>query len=167
MDYLKLGSPEKGISFLQKALQLDPSNRDARGALASSYLAQDNFGGAAEQFRRIAALDPDKSEGYFRLGHEYLDLAARLAYRGAHLYRESAWGHRFLGDLLYERERWRQAIDEYQKALAIDPSQPGLHAAIGVSYVHAQKFQQAEAEFRSELQLNPKSEQCMVGPRKP
>ncbi|MGC2660669.1 MAG: tetratricopeptide repeat protein [Bryobacteraceae bacterium] len=163
MDYLKLGSPEKGISFLQKALKLDPSNRDAREALASSYLAQDNFGGAAEQFRRIALLDPDKSEAYFRLGHEYLDLAARLAYRGAHLYRKSAWGHRFLGDLLYERERWQPAIDEYQKALASDPSEQGLHAAIGESYVHTQKFQQAEAEFRSELELNPKSEVAWLG----
>jgi tetratricopeptide (TPR) repeat protein len=163
MDYLKLGSPEKGIPFLQAALKLDPTNRDAREALASSYLAQDNFGAAAEQFHRIADLDPDKSEAFFRLGHEYLDLAARLAYRGAHLYRDSAWGHRFLGDLLYERARWQDAIDEYRKALASDPSQPGLHAAIGQSYLQAQKFEDAEAEFRSELHLDPNSEQAWLG----
>ncbi|MBV8553304.1 MAG: tetratricopeptide repeat protein [Acidobacteriaceae bacterium] len=158
MDYVKLGSPEKGIPFLQTALKLDPSNRDAREALASSYLAQDNFGDAAEQFRRIADVNPDKSEALFKLGHEYLDLAARLAYRGAHLYRDSAWGHRFLGDLLYQRDRWQEAIDEYQKALAIEPQQPGLHAAMGNAYLHAQKFDQAEAEFRSELHLDAKSE---------
>ncbi len=163
MDYLKLGSPEKGISFLQKALKLDPSNRDAREALASSYVAQDNFGGAAEQFRRIAEFDPDKSEAYFRLGHEYLDLAARLAYRGAHLYRDSAWGHRFLGDLLYERDRWQAAINEYRKALTSDPAQPGLHAAIGQAYLHDEKFDQAEAEFQSELHVHPDSEQAYLG----
>jgi tetratricopeptide (TPR) repeat protein len=163
MDYLKLGSPEKGIPFLQAALKLDPANRDAREALASSYLAQNNFGGAAEQFRRIADLDPDKSEAYFKLGHQYLDLAARLAYRGAHLYGDSAWGHRFLGDLLYERARWQDAIDEYRKALTGDPQQPGLHAAIGESYLHAQQFEQAEAEFRRELQVDANSEQGWLG----
>lgn len=163
MDYLKLGFPEKGVPFLQAALKLDPSNRDAREALASSYLAQGNFGSAAEQFRRIADLDPDKSEAWFSLGHEYLDLAARLAYRGAHLYSDSAWGHRFLGDLLYERARWQDAVVEYQEALASDPQEPGLHAAIGRAYLQAQKFDQAEAEFRSELHLDPNSEQAYLG----
>lgn len=163
MDYLKLGSPEKAIPFLQAALKLDPSSRDAREALASSYLRQDNFGAAADQFRRIAELNPDKSEAWFKLGHEYLDLAARLAYRGAHLYPDSAWGHRFLGDLLFERARWQDAIDEYQKALASDPEQSGLHAAIGQSYLQAQKFEQAETEFQSELHLDPNSEQAWLG----
>lgn len=163
MDYLKLGSPEKGVPFLQTALKLDPTNRDAREALASSYLAQDNFQGAAEQFRQIASFTTDKSEAWFKLGHEYLDLAARLAYRGAHLYPESSWGHRFLGDLVYERERWQQAVDEYQKALTSAPQQPGLHVAIGQAYLHAGKLEKAEAEFRSELELDPKSEPALLG----
>jgi len=163
MDYLKLGSPEKGIPFLQAALKLDPSNRDAREALASSELAQKKFGSAAEQFRRTADLNLDKSEAWFKLGHEYLDLAARLAYRGAHLYPDSAWGHRFLGDLLFERSRWQDAVDEYQKALAAEPQQPGLYAAIGQAWLRAQKFEQAEAEFQSELHLDPNSEAAWLG----
>src|SRR6202795_4576447 len=32
MDYLKLGSPDKASPFLQRALKLDPSNRDAHEA---------------------------------------------------------------------------------------------------------------------------------------
>jgi len=40
MDYLKLGAPEKAIPFLHRALKLDPSNREARQALASVYLGQ-------------------------------------------------------------------------------------------------------------------------------
>ena len=163
MDYLKLGSPEKGIPFLEAALKLDPSNPEAHEALASTYLAQDNFGGAAEQLRRLAELNPDKPEALFKLGHEYLDLSARLAYRGARLYRESAWGHRFLGDLLAQRDRWQEAIDEYQKALAAAPQQPGLHATMGDAYFHLQKFEQAEAEFRSELHVDPESEPALQG----
>ena len=124
MDYLKLDSPEKAIPFLQRALKMDPSNRDAREALASSYLSQEDFRNAADQFRQSALLNSDKSEAWFKLGHEYLDLAARLAYRGSHLYRESAWGHRFLGDLLFQRERWQEAIDDTRKRLPASRSSP-------------------------------------------
>ena len=163
MDYLKLGSPQKAIPFLQHALKLDPSNLEAHQALASACQAQDNFRGAAEEFRQIAVLDSDKSEAWFKLGHEYLDLAARLAYRGAHLYRESAWGHRFLGDLLFQRERWDDAVQEYRKALAADPRQPGLHTSLAQVYLHAGKLEEAEAEFRQEFQLDPRSEPGWVG----
>lgn len=154
MDYLKLGSPQKAIPFLQQALKLDPSNRDAREALAACYLAQEDFRDAAEQFRQIALFDSDKSEAWFKLGHAYLDLAARLAFRGAHLYPESAWGHRFLGDLLLQRGGWEDAVKEYQKALTADPGQPGLHASLGQAYTQGRKEQEAEAAFRQERQLD-------------
>jgi tetratricopeptide (TPR) repeat protein len=163
MDYLKLGSPEKAIPFLQSALKLDPSNREARQALASSYLGQENFRNASEEFRQIAVLDSDKSEAWFKLGHEYLDLAARLAYRGAHLYRESAWGHRFLADLLFQRSRWEEAVQEYQKALAAEARQPGLHTSLGQAYLHAGKLEDAETEFHLELQLDSANELAWLG----
>jgi tetratricopeptide (TPR) repeat protein len=163
MDYLKLGSPEKAVPFLQRALKLDPSNREARQALASCYLGLENFRGAAAEFRQIAVLDSDKSEAWFKLGHEYLDLAARLAYRGAHLYRESAWGHRFLGDLLFQRSRWEDAVQEYRKALGIEPQQSGLHTSLGQVYLHAGKLEEAETEFHLELQLNSQNELAWLG----
>jgi len=163
MYYLKLGFPDKAGPFLQRSLKLDPSNHEARQALASSYMAQENFGGAAGEFRQLASLDPDKSEGWFKLGHQYLDLSARLAYRGAHLYRESAWGHRFLGDLLFQRSRWDEAAREYQKALSIDPKQSGLQTSLGEAYLHAGKLPEAEAEFHLELQLDSENELAWLG----
>src|SRR5438876_6712278 len=162
MDYVKLGFPDKALSFLQHALKLDPSNREARQALASCYLGQENFRSAAEEFRQIAVLDPDKAAAWFKLGHEYLDLSARLAYRGAHLYRESAWGHRFLGDLLLQRSRWEDAIKEYRKALDAEPRQSGLHTSLGQAFLHAAKLEQAEAEFDLELKLDSSNEQAWL-----
>ena len=163
LDYLKLGSPKKGIPYLQQALKLDSSNTNAREALASSYLSEEDFRNAAEQFKQIAALNSDKSEAWFKLGHEYLDLAARLAYRGAHLYRESTWGHRFLGDLLFQRSRWDDAAKEYQKALAAGPAEPGLHTSLGQAYLHAQEREEAEKEFRSDLKADSRIQLAWLG----
>jgi len=163
LDYLKLGSPEKAILYLDRSLKFDPSNRYAHEALASSYLNLENFRSAADQFRRIALLNPDKAEAWFKLGHEYLNLASRLAYRGARLYPESAWGHRFLGDLFFQRNRWKEARTEYQKALRSEPRQGGLHTLLGQTYLQAQEFEQAEKEFRLELELAPCDELAWLG----
>jgi tetratricopeptide (TPR) repeat protein len=163
MDYLKLGSAGKAAPYLKHALELDPSSRDAHEAMALYHLTQENFQGAAEQYRKVADLNSDKAEALFKIGHQYLDLAARLAYRGARLYPESAWGHRFLGDTLLERNRWEEAAQEYKKALAVDPKISGLHALLGEAWMHAGKLDDAETEFRSELQVDSRSERALIG----
>jgi len=163
LDYLKLGSPEKAAPYLHRAVELDSSSLDAHDAMALYHLTQENFQGAAEQYRKIADLNSDKPEALFKIGHQYLDLAARLAYRGARLYPQSPWGHRFLGDILSERKRWEDAAQEYKKALAIEPRQPGLHALLGEIYLHTGKFEDAETEFRRELQLDSRYERAWLG----
>jgi tetratricopeptide (TPR) repeat protein len=163
LDYLKLGSPDKAAPFLEHALKLDPSSRDAHEAMALYHLTQENFQGAAEQYRQVAGLNSDKAETLFKIGHQYLDLAARLAYRGARLYPDSPWGHRFLGDTLLERNRWDDAAQEYKKALAIEPRQSGLHALLGEAHLHAGKLEDAETEFRRELQLDSRFERAWLG----
>src|SRR5579884_3149160 len=163
LDYLKLSSPQKAIPYLQRALELDPSNRYAHEALAASYLSQENFPAAADQFRKVAALTPDKDDAWFRLGHQYLDLASRLAYRGARLYPQSAWGHRFLGDLFFQRSRWKDARSEYEKALISEPRQAGLHTLLGLTHLRAHEFDESEKEFRGELELAPRDELAWLG----
>jgi tetratricopeptide (TPR) repeat protein len=162
MDYLKLGQPEKAAPYLRRGLELAPSSPDAHDAMAVYQLTQENFEGAIEEYRKVAALNPDKAEALFKVGHQYLDLAARLAYRGARLYPDSAWGHRFLGDMLSERG-WIDAAQEYNKALAIEPRQAGLHTLLGESYLHTGKLEDAEAEFRHELQLDSRYERARLG----
>jgi tetratricopeptide (TPR) repeat protein len=163
MDYLKLGLPEKAAPYLRRALELNPSSPDAHEAMAVYHLTQENFQGAVEQYRKVAGLNPDQAEALFTLGHQYLDLAARLAYRGARLYPDSPWGHRFLGDMLLERDRWEDAALEYNKALAIEPRQAGLHTLLGETYLHTGKLEDAETEFRHELQLDSRYERAWLG----
>ena len=163
MDYIKLGSPEKAAPYIERALKLDPSSVDAHEAMALYCLTQQNLQGAAENYRKIADLTADEPDALFKIGHEYLDLAARLAYRGARLYPDSSWGHRFLGDMLAQRNRWEDAGREYQKAIAIDPRQSGLHTLLGESYLHSAKFNEAEPEFRQELKLDSKYERAWLG----
>ena len=64
---------------------------------------------------------------------------------------------------MFQRNRWADAVKEYQKALSIEPQQAGLHTLLGQSYLHAQKLEQAETEFRTELELDPRYELAWIG----
>lgn len=163
IDYLKLGETEKGISVLQRALQMDPSNLEGRRALALCYVSREDFRRAADEYRELAKLNPDKADAWFRLGHDYVNLAAHLAFHGAEVYRGSPWGNRFLGDMLAQRGRWNDAAEEYAHSIASDPRQPGLHTALGLSYLRAGRPDKAEAEFHLELELDQRYEPAWLG----
>jgi Flp pilus assembly protein TadD len=65
--------------------------------------------------------------------------------------------------MLSERGRWEDAALEYNKALAIEPRQAGLHTLLGEAYLHAGKLEDAETEFRHELQLDSRYERAWLG----
>ena len=162
IDYLKLGTPGKAIPVLQNALRLDPSNLEGHRALARCYLAQADFRHTADEDRELASVNPDKAQAWYELGHSYLDLSARLAFRGSRMYVGSPWGHRFLGDLLFQRERWKDAAEEYQEALTIDPNEPDLHVLLGKSLLQAGKTEEAEAECNKEIQRDARNEPALL-----
>lgn len=158
MDYMKLRLPAEAVPLLSQAIRLDPTNADAHRGLAAAYKQLDDCPRASEQFRSLAELNPDKQDALFKLGHEYLELAAALAYRGARIYPNSAWGHRFLGDLLLQRDRPKDAAEEYRKALAIDPNEPGLRTAIADALQRNGDQAGAQAQLRlqnSESERSP------------
>ena len=163
IDYLRLGETEKGIPVLQRALRMDPSNLEGRRALALCYVSKQDFRQAANEYRELARSNPDKADAWFQLGHDYVNLAAHMAFRGAEVYRGSPWGNRFLGDMLAQRARWNDAAEEYTHSLAGDPKQPGLHTSLGLAYLRGGKPDKAEAEFRLELELDQKNESAWLG----
>lgn len=162
MDYLKLGLVDKAIAALQAGLRLDPSNLEGHRALSQCYLAKGDFLQTSTEYQELARLNPDKADAWYKLGHDFINLAARMAFRGAQVYRGSPWGNRFLGDMLFQRNRWADAAEEYQKALAVEPQQPGLHVALSRAYLMAGKPDQAEAELHLELQRDGKSEEAWL-----
>ena len=163
IGYLKLGFPTKAIPALQKVLRAEPSNKEARRALLACYVAQDNYREAAKESRVFFSLESDREEAWFRLGHDYLDMARRLAGRMSRRHQNSAWGYRLGADFFAQRRLWLDAVDKYRQALKLEPMQPGLHTHLGIGYLHLEKLEEAEVEFRNELQLNPENEQALLG----
>jgi tetratricopeptide (TPR) repeat protein len=56
-----------------------------------------------------------------------------------------------------EAERHVDAIAEYEAAIKLAPTQPGLHEELGSEYRNANKIPEAEAAFRRELEIDPQN----------
>jgi tetratricopeptide (TPR) repeat protein len=163
LSYMKLGSPGKAIAPLERALSIQPSNREARKALAAAEMSEGNYAKAAAQFQKLAATEPDKAEAWFALGHDYLQMAKQLTAELSLRFRNSAWSLRLAGDVLGERQLWNNAVLAYQKALQIEPAQPGLHAAMGNALLRAGRYREAEKEFEAELSRDPVAPRALLG----
>lgn len=60
-----------------------------------------------------------------------------------------------LGNLLMDSSRFNEAVDAYQKALAIDPKNVDVRVDMGTCYRNSGKPDIAVREFRKALELNP------------
>lgn len=51
------------------------------------------------------------------------------------------------GKQFYEQEQWEQALSNYQKAIALDPSYAQAHYELGIVYEELQQFDKAKIEY--------------------
>ena len=117
----------KARAAAMKALDLDESLAEAHTSLGSIKLLYDwDWTGAETEFKRAMELDPGYSEAYVGYG-EYLTLVGRLP----------------------------EAIPYFEKARALDPLDPLTYRAEGYSYFMAHKYDDAIAQYRRGLELEP------------
>src|SRR5205823_358854 len=64
--------------------------------------------------------------------------------------------HMLLGEALDATYRTADAIEEFEAAIRVAPTQPDAHFGLGYLYWKQKQFEEAEREFREELRNNPK-----------
>jgi len=165
LEYAKLGFTTKAIPRLERALRVQPSSSEARRALAGCLLSEEDYKGATEQFRTLFRLEPNKQEAWYSLGRSYLEMVMSLVNRMTTRHGRSAWTKRLAGDLQGEGGvmSLNDAVASYRQALALESSQPGLHAQLGRVYLRQAKIDEAQQQFRNELQIDPHNEEALIG----
>lgn len=133
LELMHLGDYEKSLDQLQKAFSLFPYNETIRNKLAAAYentgqrqLKRKLFDEAAGSFDRARELFPDRQEyGIQRgialyLGKRYDDAAYELE-RDRHDGGDNAVLLFYLGLIRYDTGNLAEALDAWDKALALDP----------------------------------------------
>jgi len=121
-----LKDPERAINEFKKAIELDPLYVEPRYNLANRYAKMDRLKEAEAEYRKVIKLAPDFVQPYNNLAMVYLaqselQKAEAVMKKAQELNLRSSLYYSNLG-LVYSRmNRNDLAIDEFRKALKLDP----------------------------------------------
>lgn len=124
------GDRQKAFVSFQKAVQLNPKNKEARYGLGHVYAIQGKLALAEEEFRTAIQIDDAYSEA-----------------------------HTYLGQVLASQEKWDEAIRSYRAALAnplyATPDLARFH--LGRALTQRGDFQEAMESLEDAVAANPAS----------
>jgi tetratricopeptide (TPR) repeat protein len=125
--YAKSAQPEKALEVVERATTINPSNAEALMFLGTLYDEKGDKAKAEEAYQKVAAINP----------HD----AATLFYN--------------VGVKAWNDNLPKEAIQAYNKALAIDPTYAQSHRELGKALMAQQDFQGAIKQFEEYLRLSP------------
>ena len=124
------GDRQKAFVSFQKAVQLNPKNKEARYGLGHVYALQGKLALAEEEFRSAIQIDDAYSEA-----------------------------HTYLGQVLASQGKWDEAIRSYRAALAnslyATPDLARFH--LGLALIQRGDFQEAMESLEDAVAANPAS----------
>ena len=75
--------------------------------------------------------------------------------KGESLSRDDLWMFNNRGILLRRQGLWKEAVENYRKALTVAPDDAGLHYNIGVAYADGKEYDRALQSFEKALEVDP------------
>jgi tetratricopeptide (TPR) repeat protein len=153
----RLNHLDRAAAAVQKETAAYPKDANAWMWLGVVRLAQDRAEQAAEALDRADKLKPNDQDILYHRGRAHL-LVSKDSYAEMFKIDPHSWRvHRVLAQANAEADRHVDAIAEYQAAIKLAPTQPGLHEELGSEYRNANKMPEAEAAFRRELEIDPQN----------
>ncbi|HYY95125.1 MAG TPA: tetratricopeptide repeat protein, partial [Pyrinomonadaceae bacterium] len=161
--YFDAGDYKKALAPAARAAALDPRSVGAHHMLGKTRFMLGDFPASVSELEAALKLAPDDYDIAYTLGlahlkqHElaparqiYDRLLARLGDRPQL--------HIIFGRAYRETSFLPEAVEEFKKAVALDPHFPRAHYYLGLTYLlkdGASRLDDAAAEFRVELDSNP------------
>lgn len=163
VSYLNEGKIQQAFVEFQKAIELDPRNKDAQHGLGLIYDSQGKFQMAIDSYKKAILIDPNFSEAHNNLGVVYGKLKrwdeAIEEYKEAiknPLYQTPQWAYNNRGFALYSKGDILQAVDAFKEALIVYPNFDLARYNLGRAYMSLGKMKEAIAEFEKAIKINPR-----------
>lgn len=162
--YLRDRPPALQSAYIefQKAIELDPKNRDSQYALGHVYFKQRNYPEAISSFKKVLSIDPDYSEGHNYLGKVYSvqgefdkALASYRAALGNTRYATPEMAYWNMGLLYNRQKKYKDAVRELKNALNVNPTIVGVHNLLGEVYAKLKKPKKAISSYREAIRITP------------
>jgi tetratricopeptide (TPR) repeat protein len=161
--YLRTGRYEPGMEILQQILGVNPTSVEAKHLLGKFHYLQGDFKGAVRELRDAYSLEPDNLSVAYTLALAHLELkeldeARKIFESLKEQAGESAGLHVLFGRAYRETNYWPLAVEEFRRAVELDPTYPRVHYYLGLTYLRwegAAAFPRAREALLRELEHNP------------
>ncbi len=160
---------EEYLKYLKKLDRLSPLNTERKCDIGATYVKRKEMSMAEKYFDqaietatqeamsmvagvadRIASTVIETSPG---MSEKYLQKV--LDTKGNHLSKEDITTFNKLGIALRNQGKWRDAIDNYKRALTISPEDEGLHFNMALAYRDGKERRKAVESMEKALKINP------------
>ncbi len=160
----------KSLGYFEKAIEDDPSYAEPHAAIAYSYLLaagwemlkpSDAYPKALAAAERALQLDPNLAEAHVDVAeveHEYYWKWAEpeMEFRRAiDLNPNSSIAHKSYADFLMHAGRYRESIEEIDRAVGLDPLALGIRLLRAHVYLYAKENDRAQQECETILRIDP------------
>jgi tetratricopeptide (TPR) repeat protein len=153
--YFRLNQLDEALAAIQKESTSYSKDAPAWMWLGVVRLAQEQPEEAAEALDKAATLAPDDIDILYHRGRAHL-LVSKNSYAKMFKTGPKSWRvHQVLAQANAEADRHTDAVAEYQAAIKLAPTQPGLHEELGSEYRTLGKVREAEESFLRELEIAP------------
>ena len=163
------GQLDKQLQYLVKLDTLSPLNFERKVELGEVFLAKgetDKARACFEEARRVVGrvaadmLSESLMEIAVKIGENDQDMALRcvteaIAAKGEAPGRDDLWMFNNRGILLRRQGLWKQAVENYEKALAVAPDDAGLLYNLGVAHAEGKEYDVALRIFAKALAVDP------------
>jgi tetratricopeptide (TPR) repeat protein len=161
--YFRAGEYEKASESLRKALARNPRSAAARHMLGKTHFMRGEFAKSAAELETALKLAPRDYDVAYTLGLAYLKqgrlIPAKQIYsRMLRQIGDRPQLHLIFGRAYREAVFLAEAIEEFKKAVALDPKFSRAHYYLGLTYLlkdGTSRFNDAAEEFKIALALNP------------
>lgn len=167
--YGEKGNPVKQLEYLEKMDELSPLNLERKiqiGELALKINKPDKARKLFDQAMKVTNRQANEKIASiaYRVADIYTDsdpeMAASFLQRGLYA-RKEFWSKddaptfNRLGLLLRRSGKWKEAVEEYKKAIKVMPNEDSLHYNLSMAYLEGKDIEHARASALKALAVNP------------
>lgn len=145
---------DSAIACYQKALEVNRNNSDTHLKLARAYEQINDFNSSLKEFDLALANSSESSE--------ILNSLERIWQKKVDEFPKDAEAHSNLGVVYQKQSRYSEALTEYQKAEALNPSNITTKINIGTLYQEQKKYDNAISTYNLILSTQPHNVQVLV-----
>lgn len=154
------GLHEEGIYWLQKAIDLQPTQPIYYHNLGKIYLAMRQWDTAMKCYQMALKFAPNNAESWFGLGNarkgrNNLPDALKAYQKAIQLQPKFAMAYYNMGNTHQENGQMKSARDAYQKCLEIEPQNAQAHNNLGVILEYWEDGENAEKHYEIAQNLQP------------